>query len=189
MKEQLVRDNGYKNIRLKSEDIAEFVYQPTKCHREYRFIVVRKNLSIEEESTSSSTTSGTSSSSPMTTTCPPRRSSVTRASDAIIAQLKGGVRALHAPVNTLNANWAYMVMASLAWTLKAWMVLSLPICPRWREKHRAERDAWLRMEFRTFLHAVINVPAQVVTTGRRLIIRLLAWRPQLPVLMRLADAT
>jgi len=56
---------------------------------------------------------------------------------------KGGVRALHAPVNTLNANWAYMVMASLAWTLKAWM--SLPICPRWRAKHRAERDAWLRM--------------------------------------------
>ena len=35
------------------------------------------------------------------------------------AQLKGEVRALHAPVNTLNANWAYLVMASLAWTLKA----------------------------------------------------------------------
>lgn len=88
-----------------------------------------------------------------------------------------------------HRDWAYMVMASLAWTLKAWMALSLPISPRWREKHRAERDAWLRMEFRTFLHAVINVPAQVVTTGRRLIIRLLAWRPQLHVLMRLADAT
>jgi len=31
-----------------------------------------------------------------------------------IAQLKGGVRALHAPVNTLLANWAYMVMTALA---------------------------------------------------------------------------
>jgi len=193
VKEQLVRDNGYKNIRLESEDIAEFVYQPTKCHREYRFIVVRKNLSIERGEhvlfddvryffyvTNDNDI--------------PAEEVVRHArkrcdAENIIAQLKGGVRALHAPVNTLNANWAYMVMASLAWTLKAWMALSLPISPRWREKHRAERDAWLRMEFRTFLHAVINVPAQVVTTGRRLIIRLLAWRPQLHVLMRLADAT
>jgi hypothetical protein len=30
------------------------------------------------------------------------------------AHLKGEVRALHAPVNTLNANWAYLVMASLS---------------------------------------------------------------------------
>jgi hypothetical protein len=107
----------------------------------------------------------------------------------VIAQLKGGVRALHAPVNTLNANWAYMVMASLAWTLKAWMALSLPIAPRWQAKHRAERNAWLRMEFRTFINAVINIPAQVLTTGRRLVLRLLAWRPQLAVFLRLAGAT
>ncbi len=107
----------------------------------------------------------------------------------IIAQLKGGVRALHAPVNTLNANWAYMVMASLAWTLKAWMALWLPISPRWRDKHRAERDRWLRMEFRTFVNAVINIPAQVLTSGRRLVIRLLASRPQTPVFLRLEGAT
>ena len=30
----------------------------------------------------------------------------------LIAQLKGGARALHAAVNTVNANWAYMTMAS-----------------------------------------------------------------------------
>jgi hypothetical protein len=41
----------------------------------------------------------------------------------LIEQLKNGVRAPHAPVNTLNANWAYMVMVSLAWTIKAWMAL------------------------------------------------------------------
>jgi hypothetical protein len=29
---------------------------------------------------------------------------------------------LHAPVNTLNANWAYMTMASLAWSQKAWLL-------------------------------------------------------------------
>jgi hypothetical protein len=193
VKEQIVRDNGYRNIRLKSEDIAEFVYTPTRCEREYRFIVVRKNLSVERGEhvlfddiryffyvTNDNDM--------------PAEQVVKNANqrcnqENLIAQLKSGVRALHAPVNTLNANWAYMIMASLAWTLKAWMALSLPISPRWRAKHRAERDRWLRMEFRTFVNAVINVPAQVVTTGRRLVIRLLAWRPQLPVFMRLVGAT
>jgi hypothetical protein len=193
VKEQTVRDNGYKNIRLKSEDVAEFVYKPGRCDREYRFIVVRKNLSVERGEhvlfddiryffyvTNDNSM--------------PAEQVVKNANqrcnqENLIAQLKSGVRALHAPVNTLNANWAYMIMASLAWTLKAWMALSLPISPRWRTKHRAERDAWLRMEFRTFVNAVINVPAQVVTTGRRLVIRLLAWRPQLPVFLRLEGAT
>jgi len=47
------------------------------------------------------------------------------------------------------------------------MALSLPVTPRWRAKHEAERDAWLHTEYRTFLEAVINTPAQVVRTGRR----------------------
>jgi hypothetical protein len=37
----------------------------------------------------------------------------------LIAQLKSGVHALSTPVDDLVSNWAYMVMASLAWTLKA----------------------------------------------------------------------
>ena len=38
----------------------------------------------------------------------------------LIAQLKNGVRALTTPVDNLVSNWAYMVMGSLAWSLKAW---------------------------------------------------------------------
>ena len=81
-----------------------------------------------------------------------------------------------------------MVIASLAWTLKAWFALLLPVSPRWRERHRAERDRVLRMDFRTFLQALILVPAQIIASGRRLIFRLLAWRPDLPILFRLLDA-
>ena len=81
-----------------------------------------------------------------------------------------------------------MVMASLAWTLKAWMALALPVQPRWSAKHAGERERWLRMEFRTFVNAVINIPAQVVRTARQLVMRMLGWRPQLPVLFRLFDA-
>jgi len=33
----------------------------------------------------------------------------------VVAQLKSGVNAMRVPVNDLNSNWAYMVIASLAW--------------------------------------------------------------------------
>ena len=106
----------------------------------------------------------------------------------LIEQLKNGARALHAPVNKLNANWAYMVIASLAWTLKVWSGLLLPVSPRWREQHEAERETIVRMDFRTFLQRFIMIPAQIVRTGRRTIYRLLAWRPDLPIFFRLLDA-
>jgi hypothetical protein len=81
-----------------------------------------------------------------------------------------------------------MVMASLAWTLKAWFGLLLPVAPRWREQHEQDRQLVLRMEFRSFLQHFIFIPAQIVRTGRRLTYRLLAWRPRLPILFRLLDA-
>ena len=45
----------------------------------------------------------------------------------LIPQLKSGVRALTAPVDDLVSNWAYMVMASLAWSLKASSALIVPL--------------------------------------------------------------
>ncbi len=54
----------------------------------------------------------------------------------VIAQIKGGgVQALHAPLNTLVADWAYTVRAALAWSTRAWMALAIPVTPRWRAKH------------------------------------------------------
>jgi hypothetical protein len=192
IKEQVVRENGYRNIRLRSEDLAEFDYRPTACKHDYRIVVVRKNLTVEKGTTAlfdqiryffyvtnDRTLSGET---------VVREANQRCNQENLLSQLKTGVHALHAPVNTLNANWAYMVMSSLAWTLKAWTALLLPVHARWREKHDAEREAWLRMEFRTFCNAVIQVPAQILTTGRRLVIRLLAWRPQMPAFFRLLDA-
>ena len=85
-----------------------------------------------------------------------------------IEQLKNGARALHAPLNTLKANWAYMVIASLAWTLKAWFALLLPVSPRWRERHEHDQQLVLRMDFRSFLQQLILIPAQIIRRGRRL---------------------
>ena len=65
-----------------------------------------------------------------------------------------------------NANWAYAVIAGLAWNLKAWSGMLLP-------KAMGARS-FLRMEFQRFLDEIVRLPAQILTHGRRLIYRLLA---------------
>jgi hypothetical protein len=68
----------------------------------------------------------------------------------LIQQHKTGVQALTAPLDNLESNWAYMVMASLAWSLKAWSALLVPLHPRWKEKHRRKQRLLLRMDFATY---------------------------------------
>jgi hypothetical protein len=48
VKERIVRQREFENIRLESEQVAAFAYRPTACAKSYRVIVVRKNLSIEK---------------------------------------------------------------------------------------------------------------------------------------------
>ena len=91
------------------------------------------------------------------------------------------------PVDNLLSNWAYMVMASLAWTLKAWFALLLPEGGRWAAEHGCQKLALLKMEFKTFLNAIMRVPAQVVRTGRRVVFRLLSWNPWQHVFLRGVD--
>ena len=105
----------------------------------------------------------------------------------LIAQLKGGVHALTTPVDDLVSNWAYMVMARLAWSLKAWAALLVPVSPRHAAKHRAEKRTLLRMEFATFRAAVIEMPCQIVRSGGRLIYRLLSWNPWQGMFLRLVE--
>ena len=103
----------------------------------------------------------------------------------LIAQLSAGVRALRAPVDNLLSNWAYMVMTVVAWNLNAWTALWLPDGGRWAEKHRAEQQTVLRMEFKTFVNQFVQNPCQIVRSGRRLVYRLLNWNPWLEVFARL----
>jgi hypothetical protein len=79
----------------------------------------------------------------------------------LIEQLKNGPRSLNAPVDNLYSNWVYMLISSLAWTLKAWIALSLPETGRWKEQRRKEKFRLLKMEFRTFVTAIIRIPCQI----------------------------
>ena len=80
-----------------------------------------------------------------------------------------------------------MVMASLAWSLKAWSALLTPVHGRWREKHESEKQTLLRMDFVTFRKAMIAIPAQIVRTAGKIIYRFLAWNPWQPVFFRLVE--
>jgi len=192
VKDSVVRERGYKVLRQQAEDVVEFAYRPAKCKKDYRVVALRKNLSVERGEN--------------VLFCEYRyffyitndwhmtpdqvvaeaRSRCNQ--ENLIAQLKGGVRALHAPVNTLVANWAYMTMASLAWSLKAWCALLLPVSPRWADQHDEQRRRLLTMDFRTFLQAFIEIPCQIVRGARQVRWRVQAWNPWLGVFFRLLDA-
>ena len=179
-------------MRLVREDVADFEHQPTKAKRAYRIVVLRKTI-VEERGQVCLGESHRyffyiTNDRALSCAAVVRESNDRCNQENLIAKLKNQVRALHAPLNTLDANWAYMVIASLAWSLKAWFALLTPVSPRWRRKHEADRERVLRMDFRTFVQRLILVPAQIVRTGRRLVYRLLAWRPEMPIFFRLLDA-
>jgi len=192
VKEEIVKARGYLNKRLIAEDTAEFEHRPTKAERSYRIVVLRKL--IEEERGQLCIGSEfryffyVTNDRTLTQAGVIAEANGRCNQDNLIAQLKNGARALHAPLNTLEANWAYMVIASLAWSIKAWAALLLPIAPRWRERHQDEQTRMLRMDFRGFVQHFILIPAQVLLRGRQLVLRLLAWRPTLPAFFRLLDA-
>jgi hypothetical protein len=173
VKERIVEEQGYRNFRLVREDVAEFRYRPTKCKRDYRVIALRKTIHVME---------GQRLLFPevhyffyITTRTDLSAAAVVRFANErcdqenLIEQLKNGVNAMRMPVNNLVSNWAYMVMTSLAWTLKAWFAL----CMRLKRK----RQEVLAMEFRRFLHSYVLFPCQIVGKGRRLVYRLLGYNP------------
>jgi hypothetical protein len=191
VKDDIVRQRGYKTIRPKTQEVVEFSYRPRACTRDYRVVALRKNLSIErgenvlfcEYRYFFYITNDRDMTADEVIDQARQRCN----QENLISQLKSGVRALHAPVNTLHANWAYMTMAALAWSLKAWCALRLPISPRWAERHHEQRRRLLTMDFRTFLTAFINIPCQIITTGRRVRWRILTYNPWLTALFRLLD--
>jgi len=186
--EATIVEREFKNLRLEAEAVAECSYQPTACAKPYRMVVVRKHISVEQGDqrlfdeiryffylTNDHETAAAD--------------VVFLANDRcnqenLIDQLQHGVGATRMPVDTLQRNWAYMVMAALAWTLKAWFALRRPEPGRWAARYAAEQAAVLRMEFKAFLHAFMLIPVQVVRTSRRLVFRLLAWNPWQAVFLR-----
>ena len=193
VKEAIVVERGFENIRLVSEDVAEFDYRPTACRTSYRLIVVRKNLLVEKGQQVLFdddyryffylTNDRVSTAAAIVFAANDRCNQ-----ENLHAQLKHGVCALQAPVDNLVSNWAYMVMTAQAWNLKAWLALQLDEQPgRWAERHRADKQTVLTMEFKTFVNAFMRLPCQIIRTSGKLVYRLLSWNPWQYVFFRMLD--
>jgi len=192
VKEPIVREKGFKNFVLQWEDIAEFEHKPDKCGKAYRMIALRKRISVEKGQDKlfeeyryffyiTNDRDSTA------------KEIVMLANDRcdqenLIEQLKNGVRAMRNPLDNLFSNWAYMVCCTLAWNLKAWCGLLLPITPgRHQSLHREQKRALVRMEFKRFTAALIHLPCQIIRSGRRIICRLLSYNPWTSSLLRLSQ--
>ena len=76
---------------------------------------------------------------------------------------------LRVPAYDLVSNWAYMVMAALAWNLKSWFAMMMHF--------KADRRKYIAMEFRTFIREMILLPCQVIRRARRTTLRIIGWQP------------
>jgi len=174
-KERIVREREYDNLTLNHEDVAEFSYQPKKCQRSYRMVVVRKNITQMKGETALFDeirylfyiTTRTDLSAAEVVYCANERCD----QENVVEQLKNGVNALRVPLYDLVSNWAYMVIAALAWNIKSWFAMMM--------HRKSDRLAFIRMEFRRFLHSIILIPCRVIRRARSITIRLLGYQPTL----------
>jgi len=183
VKDQVVKKRKFKKIQTESEYLAEFSYQPVKCEKTYRMIVLKKNLEVikgevplfDDVRYFFYITNDEISS--------PReivefyRDRADHEND--IEQLKNGARAIQAPSDNLTSNWAYMVIASLAWNLKTWYGLLIP--------YRPLGKAIVRMEFKRFVNTFINIPCLIVKTGRKICYRFIGYNKKLKSMLKFSE--
>jgi Transposase DDE domain group 1 len=183
VKEEVVRKKGYKNIRLVSEDTAEFDYRPGACKEAYRVVVLRKSLVAQKGGQKAEeevryffyiTNEREWSTAEVVYFANDRCNQ-----ESLIEQLKDGVRGMRLPVNTLEGDWAYMVIGGLAWSIKVWLGLL--------QGQREHRQALLGMGFKQFLRKWLSLACQVVRSGRQMVYRVLQYNEWVPVLLATVD--
>lgn len=191
VKQRIVKSREMENIRLAGQYVSEFTYSPVRCKKTYRIVVVWKDLEhhrgqkklFDDSRCFFYLTNDWDLSAEEVVLHAHQRCQ----QENLIEQHKNGVRSLTAPLDNLNSNWAYMVIASLAWSLKAWCALQLPEVGRQKEERTATKRRLLNMDFTTFQHAMIQIPAQIIRAGRRTIYRLLSWNRWLDTLFHLVE--
>jgi len=169
-KEQIVVEREFMNQKLVGEALAEIQYKPAKCNQAYRVVILRKNITVQkgEQALLDEVryffyiTNRNDAAEKIVGLANGRCDQ-----ENVIEQLKNGVNAMRMPVADLLSNWAYMVIAALAWNLKAWYGLLVP--------NRERGIELIQMEFRKFLSAIMLLPCQIVRTARKVIYRVLGY--------------
>jgi hypothetical protein len=198
-KQRIVEERGFKDIQLLDEWVAEFPHKPTACRHTYRMIVVRKNILVSDPKQGRLFHDYRyffyiTNDQKMTPEQVVFSANKRCQQENVLAQLKV-IRALHAPVDNLTSNEAYMLITTLAWNLKSWLALRMPVEqlsssegnqePQENQEQQERQQKLLRMEFRTFVNYWIRIPCQVLTTGRQLVLRLIGYNDWQPDFFRL----
>lgn len=184
----------FENQKLRAESYAEFEYRPAACNRSYRMIAVRKEIDItrgqhllfdkERYFFYISNEPASEVSSREVTAGANRRCN----QENTISQLKA-CGALSAPLDTLDSDAAYMLSASLAWTLKLWSGMMIQVKGNENQKRvrRESRNRIIKMEYRTYLNSLVLIPSQVIRSARQRVFRLLTYRPSVDLLFTIHD--
>jgi hypothetical protein len=158
------RQRGYKDIQSQEQEVAEFAYQPTHCDREYRMIVRR--VKIRETQGQQVLFEGYRYYFQLTDIGRWTPEEVVRFGygrcdiENDIEQQENGIAAMKMPTGELQANAAYLLMAELAWNLRAWA--SLLLLPE-------ETSTW---EWKRFRHAFVYVGAKVIRQARQVVAKI-----------------
>ena len=169
VKENCVIKRKYKNKIQKEVYVGEFFYTPLKCKKKYRVIVCKKELDIMEGQLRMFedvkyffyiTNIKDQSAKELLNFMHGRANHENK-----IEQLANGIHALKMPAAEFMANWAYMAICSLAWNIKSWLGLMIP--------DETKRQRIISCEFKSFQNMIINIPCQIIKTGRKIIFKFL----------------
>jgi len=183
VKQQIVKEREYKKITTTAEDIAEIEYQPGKCKKGYRLIILRKTLEVVRGEMNLFddiryffyiTNDRKRTQHQMLHFYRDRSDH-----ENDIEQLKNGVKALAPSSDSLLSNWALMTIASLAWDLKAWFGLLMP--------YRPLGLSIIRMEYKRFLNTFIKIPCLIIRTSRRIYYRLVGYNDKIKHVINFAE--
>ena len=174
-KSRIVKEREFENLHLNYEDVAEFEYKPGKCASPYRVVALRKNISrmkgenvlFDEIRYFFYITTRRDLTASEVVYCANERCD----QENVVEQVKNGVNAMRLPAHDLVSNWAYMVMATLAWNIKSWFAMMMHF------KH--DRATYIHMEFRRFINSIILIPCRVVRRARSIVVRIIGYQPTL----------
>ena len=175
VKDRIIKERQYTNLETEYEDWTELEYKPVKADRTYRMIALRKTIRVEKGQLRLHDEIRYFF---YVTNVPARRlcaedviyqANARCQQENVIEQLKNGVRAFRVPSDSLVSNWAFAVIAALAWNLKAWLSILHPV--------KSVRHDIRHMEFRRFVNSVMWVPCQIVRAARGIRLRIAMYTP------------
>lgn len=185
VKEKVIIERNFKQIKQRTEYVSEYRNRPSKSKKEYRMVVVRQ---LKEKLTGGLIEGEFYQYFQYITTIedqePVKILELIRKRfehENKIEQLANGVHAFKMPAKEFNANWAYMVIAAMAWNMKCWLALLMnKIDPELGQK-------LISVEFKRFQNWIINIPCQIIKTGRYVVFKVMSYSLFLKELIELTE--